>query len=133
VVDRLSGLDFLPSISEMAREFGISSRQLQRRFLAAVGLPPKQFVRVLRFGRLWQAATMRPPETWAALAAEHGYADQAHMVREFHAFGVGPPTHFFSHGWYETTEMSRLSGPAEGVRVGQDVRSVQDPPGKSKV
>jgi AraC-like DNA-binding protein len=133
VVDRLSALDFLPSISEMAREFGVSSRQLQRRFLASVGLPPKQFVRVLRFARLWQVATMSPPETWAALAAEHGYADQAHMVREFHAFGVEPPTQFFSQGWYETTEMSRLSGPAEGARAGRDVRSVQDPRARSKL
>jgi AraC-like DNA-binding protein len=133
VVDRLAGLDFLPSITEMAIELGISSRQLQRRFLASVGLPPKQFVRVLRFVRMWQVASMRRPETWAALAAEHGYADQAHMVREFRAFGVEPPTHFFSQDWYEATELSRVSGPAEGVRAGQDVRSVQDPPGKSRL
>jgi len=130
-VDRLSRLDELPSIAEIADELGLSPRQLQRRFLAAVGVAPKQFVRILRFARLWQGATMRPPETWAELAAEHGYADQAHMVREFRAFGVEPPTHFFSRDWYDTTEMSRVSGPAEGVRVGQDVRSVQDPAGKS--
>jgi hypothetical protein len=53
---------------------------------------------------------MRPPETWAALASEHGYADQAHMVREFHAFGVEPPTHFFTADWYDTTGLSRVSG-----------------------
>jgi AraC-like DNA-binding protein len=106
---------------------GLSTRHAQRRFLASVGVPPKQFVRVLRFARLWQAATMSPPETWAALAAHHGYADQAHMVREFRAFGVEPPTHFFSPDWYDATQLSRVSGTAEGVR---DVRFVQDQAGK---
>jgi AraC-like DNA-binding protein len=76
---------------------------------------------------------MRPPETWAALAAEHGYADQAHMVREFRAFGVEPPTHFFTPDWYDTTGLSRVSGPAEGVRLAQDVRSVQDQAGKVQI
>jgi AraC-like DNA-binding protein len=127
MVDRLARSDPAPPIAEIARELGISSRQVQRRFLASVGVPPKQFVRVLRFARLWQTASMSPPETWAALAAEHGYADQAHMVREFRAFGIEPPTHFFTAEWYDTTELSRVSGPAEGVRTARDVRSVQDP------
>ena len=125
-VDRLSDLDSLPSIAEIAEELGLSARQLQRRFLSSVGVAPKQFVRILRFSRLWQAASMQPPDTWAELAAEHGYADQAHMVREFRDFGAEPPTRFFTEGWYDTTELSRLSGPAEGVRSGQNVRSVQD-------
>jgi len=121
MVDRLSSPDVTPSVKEMARELGLSERQVQRRFLAAVGMAPKLFVRVLRFGRLWQAATMGPPETWATLAAAHGYADQAHMVREFRAFGVEPPSHFFTPEWYNNTDLSRVSGTAK------DVRSVQDP------
>ncbi len=127
VVDQLAASEAMPPIAEIARELGLSSRQLQRRFLAAVGLPPKQFVRV---SKLWQIASMRPPETWAALAAEHGYADQAHMVREFRAFGVNAPTHFFTGDWYAATELTRLSGPAEGVRIGRNVRSVQDQAGR---
>jgi hypothetical protein len=73
---------------------------------------------------------MSPLETWAALAAEYGYADQAHMVRELRAFGVEPPAHFFTSEWYDKTELLRVSGPAEGIRTAQDVRSVQDPPRK---
>jgi AraC-like DNA-binding protein len=133
MVDRLARSEPVPPVAQIARELGLSSRQAQRRFLASVGVPPKQFVRVLRFARLWQTASMRPPETWAALAAEHGYADQAHMVREFRAFGVEPPTHFFTPDWYDTTGLSRVSGPAEGVRLAQDVRSVQDQVGKVQI
>lgn len=133
MVDRLTLSDPVPPAAQIARELGLSTRQVQRRFLASVGVPPKQFVRVLRFARLWQTATMCPPEGWAALAAEHGYADQAHMIREFRAFGVEPPTHFFTPDWYDTTGLSRVSGPAEGVRPAQGVRSVQDPVGKTQI
>jgi AraC-like DNA-binding protein len=133
MVDRLSGSESVPTIAQIARELGLSTRQVQRRFLASVGVPPKQFVRVVRFARLWQTASMRPADTWAALAAEHGYADQAHMVREFRAFGVEPPTHFFTSDWYGNTVLSRVSGPAEGVRLAHDVRSVQDPAGKPRI
>jgi len=133
MVDRLTCSEPIPAVAQIARELGLSSRQVQRRFLASVGVAPKQFVRILRFARLWQTASMSPPETWAALAAEHGYADQAHMVREFRAFGVEPPARFFSPDWYDTTELLRVSGPAEGVRLDQDVRSVQDLAGKVKI
>jgi AraC-like DNA-binding protein len=120
LVDRLSRSETAPLVSEIARELGLSSRQLQRRFLAAVGVPPKRFVRVLRFARVWQLATMSSPETWAEVAAANGYSDQAHMVREFRAFGAAPPTHLFTPDWYDTTELSRVDGPAKGVRSVQD-------------
>jgi transcriptional regulator GlxA family with amidase domain len=120
LVDRLNDLETAPLVSQLARETGLSPRQLQRRFLAAVGMPPKRFVRVVRFARLWQLASMQPPETWAELAAAHGYADQAHMVREFRAFGAEPPTRLFTPDWYNTTELSRVTGSAKGVRSVQD-------------
>jgi AraC-like DNA-binding protein len=110
-VDRLSGSDVMPLVKQIAGESGISSRQLQRRFRTAVGMTPKRFVRVVRFARVWQLASMRPRKTWAALAAEHGFADQAHLIREFRAFGAEPPTHIFTPEWYDATEISRASGP----------------------
>ncbi len=122
LVDRLLQAESTPPVSQIAQELNLSPRQLHRRFLAAVGLPPKRFLRVLRFARVWQLASMRPRETWAALALDHGFADQAHLVREFRAFGAEPPTHVFTSDWYDTTEMSRVSGPAPGVRSVQDER-----------
>jgi len=120
IADGLMQGEPLTTVTEMAEELGLSSRQVQRRFVAAVGIPPKQFVRVIRFARLWQAASMQPPHTWAALAAEYGYADQAHMVREFRAFGADPPTHVFSPEWYDTTTLSRVTKSSEDVRSFQD-------------
>jgi AraC-like DNA-binding protein len=126
-VDRLTHSDVMPLVKQIAHESGISSRQLQRRFRTAVGMSPKRFVRVVRFARVWQLASMSSHNTWAALAAEHGFADQAHLVREFRSFGAEPPTHVFTSDWYDATEISRASGPAQGVR------SVQDSHRKPKV
>lgn len=120
MVDRLTTSKDPPLVAEIAKEVGISSRQLQRRFRAAVGMAPKRFVRVLRFARAWQEASMRPPEGWAELAVEYGFADQAHLVREFRAFGAAAPTRVFTSEWYQSTEISRASGPAKGVRSVQD-------------
>lgn len=119
-VERLRALGTAPLISQLAREVGLSPRQLQRRFLAAVGLPPKQFVRVVRFAQVWRLASMGPQDSWAELAVAHGYADQAHMVREFRAFGAEPPTHVFTQDWYNAAEMLRSAEPGDVVRSIQD-------------
>jgi AraC-like DNA-binding protein len=70
----------------VAGQLGISDRQLRRRFDATVGFGPKMLSRVLRFRRFLSgldaatAAGARPD--LALLAAEAGYADQAHLTRE---------------------------------------------------
>lgn len=81
-------------VGALATTLGVSPRTLQRRFAAATGLAPKPFARVRRF-RLAAAHLLRAaPEAWGRVAAEHGFADQAHLVREVAAFTGVPPTVF---------------------------------------
>ena len=80
-------------IDQLSEWLGISGRQLQRRFAAAVGYGPKQFQSVLRFQRLLGLASHTPvPRTLGQLSAAAGYADQAHMTREFQRFAGGVPS-----------------------------------------
>lgn len=61
----------------------ISGRQLRRRFVAAVGYGPKRFERVMRFQHFLRlASAFGKGRGLATLAAEAGYADQAHLCRE---------------------------------------------------
>jgi AraC-like DNA-binding protein len=76
----------------VAAEVGLSERQFRRRSQAAAGYGPKTLQRVLRFHhfvRLLDAA-FSPPDL-AALAAQGGYADQAHLTRECSALSGFTP------------------------------------------
>lgn len=80
-------------VGQLSAWIGLSARQLQRRFLAAVGYGPKTFHSILRFQRLLNlAGGTHNIGKLADLAAEAGYADQAHMTREVHRFSGAPPT-----------------------------------------
>ncbi|MGZ4214542.1 MAG: helix-turn-helix domain-containing protein [Solirubrobacteraceae bacterium] len=70
-------------VDQLARMLGFSERQLQRRFLAAVGYGPKTLQRVLRLRRFLTAAGFDAGfDGLAAAAVGAGYADQAHLTRE---------------------------------------------------
>jgi AraC-like DNA-binding protein len=77
-------------IASLARSFGVSTRTLERRFVAAVGLSPKRFARIARMQRSL-AALARPRVRAVDVANELGYSDQAHFTRELAALaGVRP-------------------------------------------
>jgi len=78
--DRPLRVDALMSLT------GLGARQLERAFRDHVGFGPKTLCRLVRFQRVVRAIepTLRP--SWARLAARHGYADQAHLAREFREF-----------------------------------------------
>jgi AraC-like DNA-binding protein len=90
LVERIAADPTMVRVSALADEVGLSERQLQRRFADHVGLSPKSVVR--RY-RLYEAAerARSGPVDWAALAAELGYSDQAHLTRDFTAaLGMSP-------------------------------------------
>lgn len=69
-------------IAAVADRVGIGERQLQRRFRRAVGLTPKEFARIRRF-RSAVAEVLAGRVEWSRVAHEFGFADQAHLSREF--------------------------------------------------
>jgi AraC-like DNA-binding protein len=72
-------------VATLAAALGISQRQLRRRCETAIGYPPKVLQRIIRFQRflaLARAQNQAQPHL-GLLAAQTGFADQAHLTREF--------------------------------------------------
>jgi AraC-like DNA-binding protein len=82
------------SPSEVAGLLGLPIRTVRRVVTRAVGLSPVALVRVFRFRRCLRLRTTDSLLTLAALAHEAGYADQAHMTREFRILGGFSPARF---------------------------------------
>jgi AraC-like DNA-binding protein len=85
-------------VAQLAEVSGLSARQLQRMFADYVGVSPKW---VMRRARLHEAALRAEADgpavvNWAALAAELGYSDQAHLTRDFTATLGVPPARYTS-------------------------------------
>ncbi len=70
-------------VHQLARHVGWSRRHLGDRFRRELGLTPKAAGRVIRFDRSHTALTRPTRSGLAQIAAECGYADQAHLTREW--------------------------------------------------
>ncbi|MEY9871361.1 AraC-like DNA-binding protein [Streptacidiphilus sp. MAP12-33] len=96
MVREMTGDYTLLRVEQVAARFELSPRTLQRLFAEYVGVSPKA---VLRRARLHEAAQRADSGSvdWAALAADLGYADQAHLTRDFTA-AVGVPPSRYARG-----------------------------------
>ena len=91
-VSRLVGLarrGRVRNAAAMADLEGIGPRRLRQRFDEEVGLGPKHFLSLMRFGRLLASTHPRPWMSAPELGAE--YADESHAIREFRRFAGTTP------------------------------------------
>lgn len=89
-VDALTAAPTRP-IAAIAADLGISHGHLDREFGRIVGLTPRVLARVLRLRALVASIDVYGKVEWTALAAELGWFDQAHLIRDFRRFtGVTP-------------------------------------------
>jgi AraC-like DNA-binding protein len=79
-------------LSQVGWCLGLLPRTLRRRFSSQVGITPKRFSRVHRLQRVLRAIRQSGEPDWCALAADHGYTDQAHLIHDFRDLaGITPP------------------------------------------
>lgn len=96
-------------MDRLAEGIGWSRKHLAARFREDVGLPPKAVARIARFCHAQSLARKSAAIGWADIAAACGYADQAHLVREFQALAAAAPS-----AW--------LGGAAGNISSSQDAR-----------
>lgn len=89
-VEMLDAVDGDLRITALARRLGVALRTLQSRFLAAVGMTPKEYARVRRMQALLRTLDAEDADI-ADAAVRHGYSDQAHATHDLvHWTGVTP-------------------------------------------
>lgn len=82
----------------LADQLNLSISQLERGFARHVGVGPKLLARQTRVCALAAEALGPASPGWALLAARYGYADQAHLAREFRELIGLTPSRFAGAG-----------------------------------
>lgn len=113
-------------IGRLAKQLGCSRKHLIAGFREQVGVPPKTAARILRLeraaglllGRGWKTGWQHEGQglTLARVAAESGYADQAHMTREFGKLAGTTPAAYAA-----ASQPGMLGVPDQKVNSVQDV------------
>jgi len=86
----IAAIRHMASVDGLAGTTGLSTRQLQRICAREAGMAPRSYLRLLRF-RSAVSGIQAPDAALADTAAASGYADQAHMTREFQSLaGLSP-------------------------------------------
>ncbi|MFC5583616.1 helix-turn-helix domain-containing protein [Nitratireductor kimnyeongensis] len=96
-LNRIAASHGTTPISTIAAEFDCSRKHLNNIFRQSIGIAPKTYARMVRFHHVRRLA-MISQQSWAEIALECGFADQAHMSRDFLAFSGETPS-----GWKRRT------------------------------
>jgi AraC-like DNA-binding protein len=94
IVERIAVGPEVVRVDMLAKEYDTSVRQLQRLFAEHVGVSPKWVIRRYRLREVTDRMAKGASIDWACLAAELGYADQAHFTRDFTAMFGETPTRY---------------------------------------
>lgn len=118
VWEKLASSDGRIAVGSLASELDCSHRHLIAQFQSCIGMTPKSAARLLRFNHALRLMNKRALDRhaksagrpyielpapgssrvakfdWAGLAADCGYFDQAHFVKEFRRFADATPLSF---------------------------------------
>jgi AraC-like DNA-binding protein len=78
-------------IDNLVQRTCLSNRQFERAFKDRMGVSPKFFSRLVRFGRAWLLKETCPNLTWTQVAYDCNYFDQMHLIRDFKEFADTNP------------------------------------------
>lgn len=84
----------LTTVKELTALLGVNYKWLERNFRYYTGLPPKMFLRQHRFVQVCLPLLYNRPVDFMAIALEHGYYDQNHLIKEFRQFTGAAPGRF---------------------------------------
>lgn len=118
VVAALAAIDADPTreIAAIAADLGISRAQLHRDVVRVVGTSPRSWSRQVRLRRLLADLDAHGDVPWSSLAAELGWYDQAHLIRDFRRHTGVTPTAYLAaqRGWTSGPDIDTAGFVPEG-------------------
>jgi AraC-like DNA-binding protein len=84
------------SITQLAAEVYISTRQLEREFRQKIGISPKYYMMIARLNEVNRLIQQGSRVDLTDLSYSAGYSDQAHFIRDFRRFTGESPRVFLS-------------------------------------
>ena len=99
-------------VGDIAAGLGVSHGYLDRQFTEQVGLSPRTLARILRMRRLLEEIDVHGSVGWADKAAELGWSDQAHLIRDFKRHTGATPSEYLAaqRSTYDRTEAATSAG-----------------------
>lgn len=79
------------NIKTISDKVGFSQKHLIKIFKDHVGMTPKEYLRIMRFQNAIQEIAQAKQISWAHIALESGYYDQAHFINDFKQFSGYTP------------------------------------------
>jgi AraC-like DNA-binding protein len=89
---RLIGTDVRSiRVPQLLKRLNVSERQLERRFLRAIGVSPHQYIRILRFRAAVRSIKTNQFDRLSDVAYDFNYVDQSHFIKDVKAFSGYTP------------------------------------------
>lgn len=82
------------SVGQLEQMAGYSTRTLQRKFQAELGISPKSLLQIVRFNALLAQLKQGSIDSWSRIVYDYGYFDQAHFIKDFKRYTSKTPTNF---------------------------------------
>jgi methylphosphotriester-DNA--protein-cysteine methyltransferase len=107
LLERIRATHGAQSIMAWASDHAVDPRTLERRFVARMGMTPKQYARIVRFKNSYRRLGI--PQPGGRRPHLESYYDESHFSREFrHFLGTSPVKWMSEEARYRTTIADHL-------------------------
>jgi len=84
----------IQGFQNLTSQVGYSQKHFIDLFKKQVGVPPKQFLKIMRFQKAIQEIENTKSIQWSDIATESGFYDQAHFINDFKGFSGFTPSEY---------------------------------------
>ena len=84
-------------INALSHHACLSRKQYEREFIKHIGMPPKQYLKIIRFQSAIYNRSRNIDLSMTELAYQTGYYDQSHLTNEFKTFSGLTPKQYYSN------------------------------------